>query len=260
MLQFDDLAASFEALGVPGPVIAHASLASFGEVDGGAATVARALVAVFKGVMMPTFTYKTMIVPGTGPAGNGLAYGAFTDQNKMAEFWSPGMPADKMMGIIPETLRQLPGACRSAHPVLSFAGVGVDHLLGLQTLAAPLAPIKGLADAGGSVILLGVNHSANTGIHLAEKLAGRKTFTRWALTPGGAVSVPDFPGCSNGFEGLAAHFEGILHRGWAGSSLAQAFPLREMLEIAKAEFCQKPQGWLCSQLDCGRCNAVRGTL
>ena len=57
------------------PVIAHASLSSFGEVQGGAETVVGALLSVVSGLMMPAFTYQTMIVPEVGPPDNGMVYG-----------------------------------------------------------------------------------------------------------------------------------------------------------------------------------------
>src|SRR5512137_2148127 len=84
------------------PVIVHSSLKSFGQVDGGAQTVVNALTIVFPTVLMPTFTYKTMITPKVGPENNGISYGSGEDQNRMAEFFTPRMPADPLMGIIPE--------------------------------------------------------------------------------------------------------------------------------------------------------------
>ena len=54
---------------------------------------------------MPTFTYKTMLTPLTGPEHNAITYGSGEAQNRMAEFFTPRMPADPLMGIIPETFR-----------------------------------------------------------------------------------------------------------------------------------------------------------
>ena len=90
------------------PVIVHSSLKSFGEVEGGAQTVVTALTAVFPTVLVPTFTYKTMLTPQTGPGQNGITYGSGENQNRMAEFFTPWMPADPLMGIIPETFRNHP--------------------------------------------------------------------------------------------------------------------------------------------------------
>ena len=73
--------------------------------------------------MMPTFTYKTMITPSVGPPNNGITYGAEMDLNSQAEAFTPSMPCDKLMGIVPETLRNLPHAKRTSHPIQSFAGI-----------------------------------------------------------------------------------------------------------------------------------------
>jgi aminoglycoside 3-N-acetyltransferase len=262
MLTCDEAAAGFRALGLPAgsPVLAHASLKACGQVEGGAATVAQAMAAAWGAVMMPVFTYKTMLIPEAGPRGNGLEYGSRHSQNKMAEFWHPGMPADPMMGAIPEALRNLPGAQRSAHPILSFAGLGVAQHLGRQTLHEPFAPIGSLLDAGGWVVLIGVDHTVNTSLHYAERLAGGKLFTRWALTPEGVVEVSGFPGCSNGFDGFTEHLAGICRRGRVGAARLLAFPLREMIEIAAALLRADPGGYLCDSLDCGRCRAARRAL
>lgn len=170
-------------LGDSRPVIAHASLSSFGNVQGGAEALLGALLSLYPALVMPTFTYKTMLTPEVGPPNNGLTYGSRPDANRMAEFFHPAMPADRLMGVLPEALRRHPHARRSSHPILSFAGVNADLVLSSQTIDEPLAPIRMLAEAQGWVLLLGVDHKVNTSIHYAELLAGRPQFVRWALTP-----------------------------------------------------------------------------
>jgi aminoglycoside 3-N-acetyltransferase len=160
------------------PVIVHASLKSFGQVEGGAQTVLKALLAVFRTILVPTFTYRTMVTPLTGPENNAISYGSGQEQNQMAEFFTPRMPADPLMGVIPETLRNHALAKRSFHPILSFAGVNAGSLLQAQRLYQPLGPIARLGNLGGWVVLMGVNHTVNTSIHQAEKLAGRRQFVR----------------------------------------------------------------------------------
>ncbi|GAB4579766.1 MAG: AAC(3) family N-acetyltransferase [Anaerolineales bacterium] len=262
MLSFRDFLSAFSRLGVPAgsPVIVHASLRAFGQVRGGAETVVGALLNTFAGVVAPTFTYKTMITPEVGPPDNGIVYGRGENANRMAQFYRPNMPADPTIGIIPETLRQHPKAKRSMHPILSFAGVGVDDALAAQTLAEPLAPIRVLADAGGWVLLLGVDHTVNTSLHYAEKLARRKQFIRWALTPAGIYECPGFPGCSDGFEGLVPHVHHLTREQRAGEALIQALPLVPMIEVAKTLIEDDPQALLCDLPDCERCGAVRERL
>jgi len=259
MLSYRDLLTSFTRLGIPSgkPVIVHASLRSFGQVRGGAETVIGALLNAFSGVMAPTFTYKTVITPEVGPQDNGISYGSGENANRMAQFFRPNMPADPTIGIIPETLRQHPKAKRSLHPILSFAGVGVDSAIAAQTLAEPLAPIQVLAYAGGWVLLLGVDHTVNTSLHYAEKLAGRKQFIRWALTLSGIWECPGFPGCSDGFEAIMPHVQTITRQQQVGEAYIQALPLPEMLEIAQMLIEQDPGALLCNLPDCQRCNAVQ---
>src|SRR5664280_178153 len=64
------------------PVIVHSSLKSFGEVEGGPQTVVNALAGVSPVVLVPTFTYKTMLIPQTGPEHNAMSYGSGESRNR----------------------------------------------------------------------------------------------------------------------------------------------------------------------------------
>lgn len=259
MVTFRDLTSSLQQLGIARsqPVISHASLSAFGDVRGGAPTVIGALLTVFPRIMMPTFTYKTMIIPEVGPPGNSLNYGSGKDANQMAEFFDPDMPADKLMGVIAETLRQHPKAHRSSHPILSFAGVNLDEALAAQSIEEPLAPIQVLTEEGGWVLLIGVDHTVNTSIHYAEKLAKRKQFVRWALTPTGIRECPGFPGCSDGFDALKPHLEEITHQKQIGEALVQAVPLLQMITAIRHLIEEDPASLLCARSDCQRCHENR---
>lgn len=244
-------------LGATRPVIAHASLRAFGDVPGGPETMLGAMLSVISGVMMPTFTYTTMLIPETGPENNGLSYGSSPDQNRLAEFYRSDMPASRMMGILPETLRTHEGARRSSHPILSFSGVGVDEALAAQSLEEPLAPIRALVEMDGWVLLMGVDHTVNTSIHYAERLAGRKQFIRWALTSQGVYECPGFPGCSDGFEKAAPALAAMTRTVRIGEATVQALPLAEMVPAVVALIQQDPLALLCDRPDCERCNQVR---
>jgi aminoglycoside 3-N-acetyltransferase len=238
------------------PVIVHASLKSFGQVEDGAETVVNALTKVFKTIVVPTFTYKTMVTPLIGPANNGITYGSSAGQNRMAEFFTPRLPADPLMGIIPETLRKLPQAKRSSHPIQSFAGINAENILAAQTLSAPLEPLDALETQDGWVLLLGVDHTVNTSIHYAEKLAGRKQFIRWALTPRGVVECPGFPGDSAGFQAIAPELDKFTRRVKIGDALVQAVPLKMLFKVVVARIKRDPLALLCQQADCERCAEV----
>ena len=207
MLTYKDFKAAFDRLELENkPAIAHASLKSLGAINGGAETVLGALLASVSGLIMPAFTYKTMLIPEVGPPNNGLAYGKHPDLNRMVEPFHHNMPIDPLIGTLSETLRHYPGVTRTAHPILSFAGVNANDALDTQNIYNPFAPIGWLADRDGWVLLLGVDHTVNTSIHYAEKLAGLHRFVRWALDKKRVIECSEFPGCSDGFEAIRADF------------------------------------------------------
>lgn len=242
------------------PVIVHASLSAFGEVHGGAETVLGALLSSFNTFIMPSFTYKTMIIPELGPADNAIVYGSGKDTNRMAEIYRPDMRADKMMGVVAEALRTHPKAHRSAHPILSFAGINAEHILDSQTLKEPLRSIQVLKEQDGWVLLMGVGQTVNTSIHYTEWLAGRKQFVRWALAPKGVITCPGFPGCSDGFEAVTPRLEAIIRRVEVGKGAIQAIPLVGLVDTVSAMLTENPLALLCERKDCGRCNAVRASV
>jgi aminoglycoside 3-N-acetyltransferase len=210
--------------------------------------------------MMPTFTYKAMIIPETGPPNNGITYGSGQDANRLAQFFYPDMPADPLMGAVAESLRRHPEARRSKHPLYSFAGINVDEALDAQTMQEPLAPIGVLTESRGLVLLLGVDQTANTSVHYGEKLAGRKQFIRWALTPKGVRACPGWPGCSHGFRDIHPMIEPSIQRSTIGSARVQAIPLPDLIEAVRNAIAQDPTALLCRNASCERCQAVRAAV
>ena len=238
-------------------VIAHASLKAFGHIEGGAETMLAALLDSVRGIIMPTFTYKSMLNPEVGPPRNGITYGSETDLNKLAEAFHPDMPADKMMGVLPEFLRKHPKAKRSSHPIQSFAGIRADAVINSQRIYDPLSPIGMLAEQDGWVLLLGVDHTVNTSIHYAEKLAGRLQFIRWALLQDRVVECSGFPGDSDGFNVIAPSLEKYTRRVEIGDALVQAVHLKSLIKVVRDQIKENPFALLCQRQDCERCTAVR---
>jgi len=260
MSTYDEILSAFQALELRDkPVIAHASLRPFGYIEGGAEAVLDAVLASFASVIMPTHTYKTEIIPDVGPPNNGIMYGSGHAMNQMAEPFHPDMRADSLMGVLPETLRNHPSATRTAHPILSFAGIHADFTLFTQTLYDPLAPIGALAELDGWVVLINVDHTVNTSIHYAEKLAGRKQFIRWALVGDRVVECPSFPGDSMGFQAIEPSLTLDTRRVNIGEASVQALPLRRLFEVVQEMIKKDPLALLCERMDCERCNAVRIT-
>jgi aminoglycoside 3-N-acetyltransferase len=259
MITFRDLTAALRKLGINRslPVILHASYRAFGQIQGGAETLLGALLSTWDALIAPAFTYATMLVPEVGPPDNAIQYGSGTENNARAVFFRPELPADRKMGVVAELLRQRPQSVRSSHPCLSFCGVGVAQALSQQTLDEPLEPLRWLARQGGWALLLGVDHTSNTAIHLGERLARRKQFLRWALTPQGVRECQHVPGCSAGFGVAARRFRPITRQVSLGSTRIQAVPVLEMVEAVRQWIGADPLALLCDQPACFECQTVR---
>jgi hypothetical protein len=125
MLDHRELLGCLGGLGLDSkPVIAHASFSAFRGFQGGAKAFLQALLGSVGALVMPTFTYKIMVTLESSPPNNGVIYGGDRDANRMVQPFHPALPADPLMGLLPETLR--------CHP---FAN-------GLFTLFSPL-PVLG---------------------------------------------------------------------------------------------------------------------
>lgn len=262
MISYRDLVNGLARLEVPRetPVVIHSSLSSLGSVSGGVKTVTGAILAAWQSILMPAFTFRSMLIPEQGPANNGIRYGSGKEVNRLNTPFHPDLPVDRTIGVIPDTMRTLPGALRSSHPLLSFVGVNAKGFLDAQNLQEPLGPIRMLYEQGGWVILLGVDHTANTSIHLAERLAGRKQFIRWATIPSKVVECYNVPGCSDGFYKAASLLEPITRRIALGNTQVTALPLKEMIPLLVVRIKRDPFALLCDRADCDRCSAVRNII
>ncbi len=266
MISVRELLVGFESLPLKGQaVIAHGSFKSLGPVQGGPRVVIDALVKTCGSLVMPTFTYQTMVTPLVGPPNNALDYAAEEANRRKpgaqgtydALAFRNDTPADKEMGVLAETLRRHVGAKRSLHPILSFAGVNADFALERQTIYDPFAPIGALAEKNGWAVLIGMDHSVNTSIHYGEKLAGRRQFVRWALARRRIVQCPGFPGDSSGFDDIAQYLENDVVAVTIGEARVQAVQLNNLIDRVKILIKANPLALLCQRRDCPRCNAVR---
>jgi aminoglycoside 3-N-acetyltransferase len=202
-----------------------------------------------------------MVTPEVGPPDNGIYYGGDAYYNREAQPFTGNMPADSMMGILPETLRNHPRAKRTSHPILSFAGIGADSILDAQAIHEPFAPIGALAKQDGWVVLINVDHTVNTSIHYAERLAGRRTFVRWALLKDRVVECPNFPGDSSGFNAITKYIQRDTRQVDVGEDIfLLAVPLKRLFEVVQQLIKKDPLALLCHRTDCERCNAVRKTV
>ncbi len=196
-------------------VIVHASMRSFGHVDGGAPAVVDALTAACGTVLMMAGSDEMTGLPA--PPGlvrpNNAFYNAATwddfDQAVAAATpYQQELPVSGWLGRVAEQLRVTPGAVRGPHPLYSFVAVG-EHamqLIAAERVDDQLGPLDRLEDLDGDVVLLGVDHATNTAIHLAEQRMGRGRFYRYARDRSGLwVELPNVTGESHRFDDIEPH-------------------------------------------------------
>ncbi len=259
MISYNNITVALRSMGLRRdiPVIAHMDHSVFGKMKGGTATLMGALLSTLDNVIIPAFTFSTMVTPEDGPENNYLKYGENSISNLNAKIFSHTLPGELSNQEAIDILRGFPGTFRSSHPIFSFYGLGLDIVLANHTPDKPYLPIKKLMGLGGWVVLFGVNPSQNFSIHYAEFLIGRKQFLRWALTPAGICACPHFPGCPDGFHKLDYYLHEELKVTVIEETRLCAVPLKTLISTAVALLKEDPFALLCNNLQCMRCNLVR---
>jgi len=262
MISYNNLTGAFKSMGLRRdiPVIAHIDRSIFSRINGGPVTLMGALLTTVDNVMIPAFTFSTMITPEKGPENNNMQYGINSGKNLDAKIFSHALPSELSNQEAIDILLKFPGTFRSSHPIFSFYGLGLDIVLVDQTPEKPYLPIKKLKNLGGWVVLIGADPCHNFSIHYAEFLAGRKQYLRWALTPDGISACPHFPGCPNGFHKLDYYLQEELRVSVIKDTQLCAVPLNSMISTAVALLKEDPFALLCNDLQCKRCNLVRAEI
>jgi aminoglycoside 3-N-acetyltransferase len=253
-------------LGRDSAVIVHSSLKSFGHVDGGAEAVCQALLEVCGTVLMPGGSWDlTGIKPPPGlvrpmnafePCAN---WAEFDEQLAQAKVFADDLPIDRWLGAIPEAMRLTQPHQRSTHPIFSYlaAGAQADQLLAAQQLSWPLGPISQLAELDGTVLQLGVDHTSNTTIHLAEQQLGRARFYRYAKADTGTwLELPNIPGDSHRFDLIEPVLRPHTRELTIGQSRVRTIPVRAVLAETRALIEADPQALLCTTTPTCRCAAA----
>lgn len=244
------------------PVCVHASLRSFGGIEGGPATVIGGLLDEGCTVMVPTFTAIYM-AQGT----RRIERNAWDGERPPEPWWvtdraytSSTTECEEGLGALPAFVAAMPGRARGAHPLMSFCAVGplAEALVATQTSEDPLAPLAMVAARGGAVVLMGVAPDRMTLIHVAEQRAGRTLFRRWTVNPGGPPVEVAYGGCSNGFGKLWPAIGHLARETRAGESRWVAFPAAETIDAAAAAIRADPMITHCGASGCRCDEAVAG--
>lgn len=268
MVTRDAIEAGLRALGLnrSSAAIVHSSLRSFGCVEGGALTVCRALVSVCGTVMVPAGSWDLTGVPA--PPGLVRPMNACRTTASWEEFdaalaqavpYSVDLPIDRELGRIPETMRLNVPHARGAHPLGSYVAFGdrAEELVGAQRLDRELGPLEALAEIGGDVLLLGVDHTSNTAIHVAEQRLGRSRFYRYAKAAGGVwMELPNIPGQSHRFDEIEPELRTSTREVRIGECRARRVPIGAVIAAAERLILADPGALLCEDPEC-RCGAAR---
>lgn len=152
----------------------HTSVRSLGWVPGGAQTVLLALLDAVGATGTLVFPTQTGHLSDPADWSAPPVPSPWIDivRAELPAF-DPALTPSRGMGALPECARTHPGAVRSQHPLLSFVAIGADatELMAPHDLTPALgtgSPLDRLEAAGGAALLLGVDHSSCTPLHLAE--------------------------------------------------------------------------------------------
>lgn len=228
-------------------LVVHSSLSSFGKVEGSALVVINALQRIvgYGGVlMMPTFTY------GHEP---------FDIRHTPSK-----------TGKITEVFRLLPNVIRSKHPGFSFAAWGAkasNFVAGHDTEVGigRGTPIHRIIEEGAKILLIGVDQTANSTLHLAQDLAQVPYLNRYRMTEiveaDGKLRLFRIrrAGCSLGFNKIQLTIDKakIEKRIMIGKSMVRVLLGASLLKLAIDLFKEEPGSLLCDQKECPSCEEAR---
>lgn len=227
-----EIVVGLRRLGVaPGDALeVHSSLRSMGHVDGGAASVIRALQeAVGPGgaLVMPAYPVGPGLAPTREEQGRGITW-------KVRILPPSDHTTPTGMGAIADTFRDWPGVQREASRFVSYAAWGRDAD---QYAREGLAP---LVARGGKALLLGVEMDRCSSLHLAEERVALPPALAALLTPP-ADLTRDYPDDTWGVGyGPEANFllaqevaeaRGLIQKTLIGQAIARLFEAQALVAI-----------------------------
>jgi aminoglycoside 3-N-acetyltransferase len=244
-------------------VCVHSSLKSFGEVKGGPDAVVDAFIQSGCTMIVPTFSFSYGICPPAGmkPERNGMDYktarGPSSGDGKIYGPESNEFDI-KEMGAIPGRMLEMKGRQRGSHPLCSFTAAGpyAPEIIRTQQPLDAYAPLREAALFEGYVALIGVGLNRMTILHLAEQMAGRNMFIRWAGGADGKPVMAEAGGCPEGFSNIDPYVNHIDRREKCGESLWRVFPINKLLKQAARVIQLKPGITHCCDPECIRCRDI----
>ncbi|HWL54141.1 MAG TPA: AAC(3) family N-acetyltransferase [Chthoniobacteraceae bacterium] len=252
MIDQHQLREGFSRLGIrPGDLLlVHSALSSLGTVRGGADAVIDALL------------------EAVGPGGTLMMPALSSD------VFDPARSPSKV-GLLTETFRGREGVLRSFHPSHSVTALGaraaemVAGHLECPTACGEGTPYAKLMEAGGKILLLGVDQDRNTSLHGLEAMARLpflKTVTRDYIDPcDGTVrslEITLYPGPHRNFIGLDRRLReaGAMAVAKVGRAVCRLIDAREMRDLLLPELRRDPTVILCDNPHCRDCIAQRACV
>ena len=248
----ESLQVGFEALGIEKGMVllVHSSLSTIGWVCGGAVAVIVALQEVLGEtgtLVMPT--HSTDLSDPSQWENPPVPESWWQTIRETMPAYDRDLTPTRSMGKIAETFRKQKDVLRSAHPQSSFCACGpqASYIVNNHSLAYGMgenSPLARICDLQGFVLLLGVGHSSNTSIHLAEY---RSDFpTKRVVQEGAPISqggsrtwttFEDIDVDASDFDRVGEDFlrsdEGkVVQQGKVGIANCQLMPQRAVVDFA----------------------------
>jgi aminoglycoside 3-N-acetyltransferase len=251
-----------------GVALVHAGLADLGYLVHGVEAVRLALARVLgpEGTLLvPTFT------------GDAMDPSCWVDPALPAEMWNEvrdGMPCfdprrtlPRQMGSLALSVALDPDACRSHHPLASFAALGpmAEELTRVHDLRDPFgrkSPLGRALELDADVLLLGVNQTRNSAFYLGQCLADMPAVRRNRGAFLAEVEgrrewiVPErLPVCSEGFGRIEDELtaRGLIRVALAGDGTCRLMRLGPLVAFLEHHLRLWPRSVACGDLACTQC-------